>query len=152
MVETKFFQHGFTFFMPNLSVFFPCQNDVKNPWFITCDDTRSYHRVMCMLHQKFLGYADSCSFILISQLFVYHSQTHFCVTLSGKNVLYVENFNTVFIYQQILNFTNCKPSVAFKICEHRMSHFISQSVVQSTTSSIVVNVFPLLAKSVDQNL
>ncbi len=65
-------------------------------------------------------------------------------TPSGKNMLYgrVGNFDTVFFYQQIPNFTNCKVSVVFKNCEHRMTHFISHA--QSTSSFIIVNVFPFL--------
>ncbi len=87
---------------------------------------------------------NSHSFILVSQLFRYPSHTHFCVTPSSKNTLYVHvgNFKTVFIYRQIPNFTNCKPSITFENYEH--PHFISQSIVQPATSFIVVNVFLLL--------
>ncbi len=44
LVETKFCWGSLAFFMPNSSVFFPCWGDVKNSYFITCDNTCDHHR------------------------------------------------------------------------------------------------------------
>ncbi len=48
---------------------------------------RNHCQITCMLGQKFLVCIESCSFILVSQLFGYPSHAHFCVSLSNK-VLY----------------------------------------------------------------
>ncbi len=56
--------------------------------FNACDNTQNHHWITRMLHQKFLGYTNSCLFILLSRLFGDPSSTYFCVTLSGKIALY----------------------------------------------------------------
>ncbi len=103
----------------------------------------NHHQITCLLHQKFLDCIDLHSFILVCQLFGFPSHTHFCVTLSGKNALncHVGNFDTVFVYQQIPNFTNCEPLVMFENCEHCTSRFINWSFARSNISFIVLNVF-----------
>ncbi len=154
-VEMKFFWHWLTFFVPNSSVFFLCQFDVKNLWFITCDNAQNHGQITCVLREKFLDCVDSHSFIPVSQLFGCLSYTHFSVTVSGKNTLYghVGNFNIVFSYPQIPNFKNHEALVIFENCEHHMSHFICWNVAPLTTCFIVVNVFPfLLMESVRTNL
>ncbi len=84
--------------------------------------------------------------ILIIQLFGWPSHTHFCVTFSGKNVFYIRvgNFDSVFIYQRIPNFTNYEPLVTFENCKHHTSNFINWSITWSTISFIVLDVFSLL--------
>ncbi len=108
-------------------------------------DGEVWYWIMRMLDQKFLSSVDFYLFIIISQLFKYPSHTHFCATFSGKNVLYsVGNFDTVLIYQQNPNFTNCEPAVTFENCEHSISRFINWSIALLTISFIIVNVFPFL--------
>ncbi len=100
-----------------------------------------------MLHQKFLGCVDS--FILMSTVRVIILGKPLCNLQWQEHIdRHVGNFHTVFVYEQIPNFMNRKPSVTFENCEHHMSHFISRSLVLSTTSFIVVNVFSLLVESV----
>ncbi len=72
------------------------------------------------------------------------SHAQFRVTLGGNNLLYghAGNFDTVFIYQQISNFTNYDPLVMLKNCKHRTSPFIRRNIDRSITSFIIVNVFP----------
>ncbi len=91
------------------------------------------------LHQLTLIYSHQ------STIWVTITRTLLC-NISGKNGLYslVRNFDTVFIYQQILNFTRCETSVMFEGCKHSTSRFISWGVAQSTISFIIVSVFHFL--------
>ncbi len=89
------------------------------PLFITCDDTQNHCRITRVLHPKFwAALTRALLFSSVNSLSIH--LMHTCVTFSDKNVFYghVGNFDIVFIYQRIPNFTNCEPSVTFKNCRH----------------------------------
>ncbi len=104
MVKTTFFCCWFIFFMPNSSVFFLYWDDVKNPQLQRCINSLSDY--MCAVLEisrvRWLALVYSSSVDCLGTRLV-----HTCVTLSGKDILYshVGNFDTVFVCQQILNFT-----------------------------------------------
>ncbi len=122
MVETKFFRNWLTFFMPNSTVLFPCRADVKKIQFGTCDDKQNHRWITCVLHQKFPVSTFTRLFLSVNCLGIHLAP----------------------IYQHIINFTNFEPSITFEHCEYCTSCFISLSIIQSTTSFIVVNIFLLL--------
>ncbi len=128
-VEMNFFWCWLTFFMPNLTVFFLCQGDLKNPQLITLTILEIIvSRVYCAKHFRL------CRLMFIyshqSTVRVHISHTLFC-NFQQQNVLYshMRNFDIVFVYQQIPNFTNREHSVTFENCEHHKSHFIRRSVI-----------------------
>ncbi len=96
--------------MTNSNVFFPYRDDAKNPQFITCDNTQN-HIGSCVCSTRNLRAASThaCLFLSVSCF-----GTRLVLTF---NALYgsAGNLHTVFIYQQIPNFTNHEPLVAFRI-------------------------------------
>ncbi len=112
--------------------------------FENCDNTHLIHQSKHLLVDHFSRHREC-----FPQFFLWNLCTHKCTVHSGiMSTPYwyrrKGNYDTVFIYQQIPNFTNCEHLVTFEKCEHHMSHFISRSVARSTISFIIVNVFPLL--------